>query len=212
MSIKRLQKVEGFDVKGFAVISEESMIPLCEKYGILWCMHENLPLGRKKNFGIEKALEYEFDYLIEIGSDDILKSEILEAYKWDAPVIGLMEFGLLNTVNGNCKRIKTNIPKFGAGRAIKREALGKLWPDNLSKGLDNRSNMHLGRNGFLAKGVKWDRPLVTALKGETNIWSFRAIHGHKHTIEEALNGLSEEEINAIQCLITKNKSASLMSV
>ena len=211
MSINRLQKVKEFDIKGFAVISEESMIPLCEKYGILWCMHENLPLGKKKNFGVQKALEYDFEYLIEIGSDDILKTEILQAYKWNAPVIGLMEFALLNTKNGDCKYIKTNAPKFGAGRAIKREALEacKLWPDNVNQGMDNKSNFQLARNGFMAKGIRSDDPLVVALKSDTNIWPYKDIQGHKFSIEQTLNGLSTEEKTAIQCLIIKNKSASL---
>ena len=213
MSIKRLQKVPGFKVSGFAVISEPEMIPLCEKYGIDWCLTANHPLGAKKNHGIKQALfKNDFEYLIEVGSDDLLKNEILTTYKWDAAVLGLMDFAIINTANGACKRIQTNIPKYGAGRAVKRFVLEscELWNNKISRGMDNNSSLHLAQNGFMPHGVKTDSPLVVALKSEMNLWSYTMIGGSKYPLDDALNGLSEEEINAIRCLVTKNKSADLI--
>ena len=60
----------------FAVISEKSMIPLCQKYDIEYCEHENLPLGRKKNYGMNQILKKKFDYLIELGSDDLIFNDV----------------------------------------------------------------------------------------------------------------------------------------
>lgn len=211
MGIKRLQKVPGFQVSGFAVISEPSMIPLCEKYGIGWCMTANHPLGAKKNFGVKQALRNDFEYMIEVGSDDLLKDEILTAYEWDYPVLGLMDFAIVDTEDGACKRLTTNIPKWGAGRAFKRFVLESfdLWNPMRSRGMDNSSCRILAENKIMQKGVKTDKPLAVALKSKTNLWSYGAIPGAKYSLNDALNGLSEEEINAITCLVTKNKLADL---
>src|SRR6478752_4031551 len=77
MGIDRLRKTGLFPIEAFAVISEESMIPLCEKYNIDYCFYKNEPLGEKKNFGLTEAYKKEWDYLVEIGSDDLLKNEYL---------------------------------------------------------------------------------------------------------------------------------------
>jgi hypothetical protein len=66
--------------EAFAVISEESMIPLCKKYGIDFVMHENEPVGRKKNFGLTYAMKKDFDYLIELGSDDVILNSFFDYY------------------------------------------------------------------------------------------------------------------------------------
>ncbi|HYF69090.1 MAG TPA: hypothetical protein VD884_13195 [Ohtaekwangia sp.] len=202
MGIKRLQKVPGYEVNGFAVISEPNMIGLCEKYGIGWCLTANNPLGAKKNFGVKQALRYDFDYMIEIGSDDLLKDDVLDAYNWDAPVIGLMDFAIIDTFNGRCKRLSTNIPKFGAGRAIKRYVLESftLWHDAKNRGLDNSSSINMAVNRISQRGIRSEQPLSVALKSDVNLWSYNVIKGVKYPIESALNGLSEEEVTAIKAL------------
>jgi hypothetical protein len=212
MGIKRLQKVKGFEVGAFAVISEEDMIPLCERYGIDWCMYPNHPLGAKKNHGIREALRKDFSYMIEIGSDDLLKNEVLTEYKFDAPVIGLMDFALINTENGKCKAIHTNIPKFGAGRAIQRYVLEsfKLWEDSRCRGLDNSSCRSMAEKRVMQKGIRTQEPLAISLRSAVNLWSYDSMEGGAYPLDKALSGLSEEEVNAIRCLAVKNKSESLI--
>jgi hypothetical protein len=203
MGLSRLRKVPGYDINVLAVISEEEMIPLCEKYNVKWVMHENLPLGRKKNFGVNEALKLDWEYLIEIGSDDLLKNEVLQAYKWDAPVLGLMDFALIDTQTLRSKRLKTKIPKYGAGRAIKRNVVEscKLWEDNRIKGMDNSSCRQLSRAGFMQNGVNSEKPLLVELKSEVNIWSYRANTGSPYTFDQAVEGLSEDEIKSIKSLV-----------
>lgn len=212
MGIKRLQKVPGFDISAFAVISEVEMIPLCEKYGVDWCLTANHPLGAKKNYGVRQALRKDFDYMIEIGSDDILKNEILEAYQWDMPVLGLDSAVHLNTKTGDCRVLRSMSSLFGGGRALRRDVLeaGDIWHNNKSLGLDKNSHFNISRRGFLGKRVKTEGPLIVDLKSELNIWRYNPLVGKKYPLSGALNGLSEEEINAIQCLVIKNKSESLI--
>lgn len=82
MGLKRLMEYrpDKFQSSAFAVISEVEMIPLCEKYGIEYLMHENLPVGMKKNAGLSEVLKKDFDYLIELGSDDLMLNNILDLY------------------------------------------------------------------------------------------------------------------------------------
>ena len=80
MGIHRLKTHLSYDISAFAVISEEDMIPLCEKYGIDWVLTENLPLGKKKNYGLKQLADYDFDFLMEIGSDDLVTNDLLDQY------------------------------------------------------------------------------------------------------------------------------------
>lgn len=207
MGIKRLQNAGLFPIEAFAVISEEEMIPLCEKYGVKWVMYKNDPLGEKKNFGLSEAMNLEWDYLIEIGSDDILKTEYLHAI---APYLGVKEVlnishvGYLNSEDGTCRKYQTK-NRFGMGRAISRkvfERIGtKLWLDRINKGMDNNSNGYLDRRAIFWKRIDSLKPLGIDIKSAVNIWPFNYLTGVEWTLEEAIEGLSEQEITAIQSLI-----------
>src|SRR6478736_8593969 len=98
--VKRIQQHPDFDIQALAVISEPGMIGLCEKYGIAWMMYKNEPLGEKKNAGLQKAKEFDFDYLMEIGSDDIVLNELLEDYKkyiGENEIFGIADAAYINS-------------------------------------------------------------------------------------------------------------------
>ena len=210
LGLNRLRKHPDYDINVLAVISEESMIPLCEKYDVNWVMHENLPLGRKKNYGLKESLRFDWEYLIEIGSDDILKDEFLSLYPFDRDVLTLHDFIQIDTRTNECRRQTCRHAYFGAGRSISRKAIERvkeLWNDYLNEGLDNFSTARLSRYGFMEKRIKSSEPVIVSLKGSVNIWPFRSV-GIEYPIENALQGLSEEELNAIACL---NQSLELAS-
>jgi hypothetical protein len=201
MGIYRLRRLGIHDISALAIISEEEMKPLCEKYGIEWCFYKNSPLGEKKNFGVQEAMKRDFDYLIEMGSDDLLKNEFLNLYTWDYPVMGLNDFIIINSEDGRCRRISGKALCFGPGRAISREALqsGNLWSDKQNRSLDKVSTFTLARRGFTEKRFKSDEPLCIDIKSAVNIWGYSPI-GSKYPFELALEGLSEQEIEAIKSL------------
>lgn len=207
MGISRLRKKQP-DLQAFAVISEESMIPLCEKYGVDWCMYKNDPLGEKKNYGLTQAMKKEFDYLIEIGSDDLLKDEFLELYPFTHSVYGLRDFAVIDTETGECRRQNDRHAQFGLGRAISKTALEyarcadgmyRLWSDKISHGLDNNSNFFLCKKGFLPKRVSAPEPVAIDLKSAVNLWPFSRV-GSEYPIDLALEGLSIDEVQAIKSL------------
>jgi len=219
MGLQRLKKLGKFEMEFFAVISEEEMIPLCEKYGVDWCMHENLPLGAKKNFGLQQAMKKDFDYLVEIGSDDLLKDQFLDIYSFDKDVFALSDFVMLNTEDGECRKLTKRDGYYGIGRAISRKCLervfekGKpgIWSNDLNQGLDNYSTFFLARLGFMETRVKSAEPVAIDLKSEVNIWSFQRRRGLEYSIDKALEGLSEKEITAIrQLCLVRVESESLI--
>lgn len=123
MGIQRLRKA--FPAKALCVISEVEMIPLCKKYDIEYVVYKNLPVGEKKNFGLTEAMKRKWDVMVELGSDDILKDGLLEAYQQlDNPVLSLNHFCYINSEDLECRRVK-NSTSYGIGRAIRRDVIEK---------------------------------------------------------------------------------------
>ncbi len=203
MGIDRLRNAGIHDIEALAVISEEEMKPLCATWNIEWVMYKNHPLGEKKNFGLRQALRVEFDYMVEIGSDDLLKTDLLNVYAWDRDVMGVNSVAFINADTGSCKMMSGKVGVFGAGRAIHRRVIEKLidlWPDKASRGLDKCSSFRMASAGFLEKRYTTAEPLVIDIKSDVNIWGYRQISGISYPIAKALEGLGEQEIDAINAL------------
>jgi hypothetical protein len=156
MGLNRLKKA-GFPVEFLAVISEESMKPLCKKYGVEYVEHENLPLGRKKNFGLTEAFRRNWDYIIEIGSDDVLKNEVIERYMNERRAfMSIGSFCYINSENGECRKIESST-SYGIGRALARESL------EFAKGVEILAKEDLMAPGrSTARGQKGFFPLKAA--------------------------------------------------
>lgn len=203
--LNRLRKHPDYDIKVLAVISEEEMIPLCEKYDVQWVMHENQPLGKKKNFGLKAAKEIDFDFLMEIGSDDLITNELLTSYKeyLKYDFFGIRDAAYINSVDGECRRLISK-STYGAGRMIKRSVLERvgweLWADNKEKGLDNNSVHRLAAEGIFYRQVPaMPAPGVIDIKSDVNIWGFNYFLGVPYDITKIYEQLSEEEIEMIEC-------------
>jgi hypothetical protein len=211
--IKRLQAHPDFEIEAVAVISEEEMIPLCTRYGVNWVMAENHPLGRKKNAGLQYCKNFEFDFLMEIGSDDLIMTSLLDDYKkfmvkYD--FFGVREMAFLNSQTGECKKWNSRT-LYGAGRLISRKALDavgwKLWQDHLNKGLDMSSVINLHKKGI----VYWqippgEYPKAVDIKSEVNIWKFDYSQGTDYDFSLIIDHLSREEKESLRCLLQRKRS------
>lgn len=128
LGISRLR--ENFDLEALCVLSPEDEtgnLDLMEKYGINYTMFKN-KLGAKKNHGLNVAMEQEFDYLVEMNSDDIIANELFDVYaslmaKGES-FIGVGNFVFYNSVDGKAKECKSST-LFGIGRAYSKEAIDK---------------------------------------------------------------------------------------
>jgi hypothetical protein len=126
LGIQRLKK--SFDVDVLCVLSPEDDSEnkvLLDEYDIQYILHRN-KLGEKKNEGLQHALKLDFDYLLEMNSDDIIADELLETYKdlmrKGENFIGIRNFVFYNSETGKSKQCKSTT-LFGIGRAYKKEAL-----------------------------------------------------------------------------------------
>jgi len=133
MGLNRLRKNSRLPIECFAVISEESMIGLCEKYSIKWTFYKNEPLGEKKNHGLDEAMKLEWDFIIEIGSDDLIKDELIEIYESYMPkyeMFGSKDSIIIDSETGRCRRLISDTP-YGLGRCISRKVI-----EDKCKGVD----------------------------------------------------------------------------
>lgn len=129
MGLQRLMKHCGGSA--FAIISEKSMIPLCKKYGIDFCEHENQPLGLKKNFGLNEVMKKKFDYLIELGSDNLILNEVIDLYRplmqSDEDFFGSTKLLFIDSVTGQTRSYEAVENQygfgFGLGRCMSRKLL-----------------------------------------------------------------------------------------
>ena len=111
------------NVDVLAVISEEEYILRCSNHKIDYTFFENQPLGRKKNHGLKIALERDWDYLIELNSDDVIKNELLDIYDTlTDDYLALRNFCFLDSNTLLLKQVETKTA-FGIARRYSRKAV-----------------------------------------------------------------------------------------
>ena len=156
---------------------------------------ENLPVGQKMNDSIKIMLNYEWDYLMNIGSDNILSDDYWNAffpYLYERIDMIAMD-GVVFVDTWSQSATKGKYPIVGAGRLIKRfiiedtiSKLGFLYHNYLNSGLDTSSMMNI------KKATDCDTTIIEGcfscdLKTLTNIHIYDEI---KHLGDES------SEINA----------------
>lgn len=162
MGLKRLMKYkpEKFQCSAFAVISEESMIPLCEKYDIEFLMYNNDPVGMKKNAGLSKVLEKDFDYVIELGSDDLILNEVLDLYlphmKKGEDFFGCKNLLMIDATDGNARQWFYDPDLVqGLGRCMSKKLLMEftdcVWVKMKTSVVTENAIISIGEEGFLTK-------------------------------------------------------------
>jgi len=98
---------------------------LCKKYEVIPVEYKNQPLGEKWNAGLKAALQYQWDYLLTIGSDDLLSNELLRSYSWSHEAEGIKRCGVIDLATGR-KAIFENNYVIGCGRTIRRDVIERM--------------------------------------------------------------------------------------
>lgn len=208
MGIERMRKHPAYKIQAFAVISEAEMIPLCKKYNIDWFMTDNFPLGKKKNSGLKQVSNYQFDYLMEIGSDDLITDRMLNhyiPYLHKFAFMGISDAAYIESETGECRRLISNKSTYGAGRLIARNVLEQMnwniWDNNLQRGLDNNSTLRIESKGYkFHKLPAMEVPGVIDVKSQENLWKFNYFLGEQYDINLIYKELSEPEVNKLLTL------------
>jgi len=204
--IKRLQKYDPkrFQIQPFFVISESCAAKLLLKYKYDFVYAENAPLGAKKNTGIRYAFDnYDFDYIMEIGSDDLVTNEWLET------ALPLMEQNVkqfhpcdvyfVDARNGETAYWKTD-KILGAGRFISREAIAQvikrdnLWEPVGRRGMDTYSWRQLLKYGIGNKIIDTGDVVSIDIKSDVNINQMSTFKPSPLALEEILIHFPEAEL------------------
>lgn len=122
---KHLKKVLPDNVDVLIVGSEPDHKKLATKYKFQYCEYEN-KLGAKLNYALSVALKSEWDYLMQIGSDDIIHPDLFQEYKkyYGLPVFGIDKCYMHEHATGETKLFSYNREAIlGAGRMISRHAI-----------------------------------------------------------------------------------------
>lgn len=122
---------------------------LVAQYGFDYTEAPNYPLGKKWNTGLKVTEGLKWDYLLILGSDDLINIHLLERLILEAEaghnLVGILDFYVADVEHTkayywpgyNGKRKGESV---GAGRLIKREIIEAtnyyLWTDHKNKGLD----------------------------------------------------------------------------
>jgi len=160
--IKRLQKQ--FDIVPVVVGSEGEMsMSLCHEYGFMYLERPNEPLGRKFNEGLRVFKNIDVDYIMIMGSDDLISNNLIEAYmpfmEKRKDVIGILDIYFydilkkqLHYLSGYGLRPQDKHRKgepLGLARCIKRDVVERLqwqlWMNGINKGLDWTMTQRLKR-------------------------------------------------------------------
>ena len=173
-NLKRLQGKYKFDV--LCVVSEQWAKVKAFEYGFKYIEDDNFPVGNKMNTGIEEALRFDWDYLMNLGSDDIIDERLFELYK---PYIeekrqcfGVTKVTFVNSKNKDVKRYDYK-HLIGAGRMIRRDIVEKYMPlyPLKDKCLDDGSAKKMFGTQF-TEIQNTEDDLIVDIKSDDNIWDF----------------------------------------
>jgi len=151
-------------------------------------MVDNLPVSEKLNKGFQGMLvNYEFDYLMMLGSDDILNPNWLDHIESElgeisAPMIGLNEGYYTDLGFTDCYYYDCPTPyPIGAGRLVRRDVLEDVWPikGNQNSGLDGLFARQAFEYGWDWKKVSGKTPMFCDIKSATNITTLDKIKGRE---------------------------------
>lgn len=149
-----------FEIIPFFVVSEPEGEDAVKRAGFNYVNFKNDPLGEKKNFGLNEALKLEWDFMLELGSDDLVTNQLLEIYH---PFFETKEraFGINRCYFYHCRSAEVasweSTVIIGLGRCISRETIERMQFVNFIW-----SKPGAGPNGVHRPGVLEPMPLRLA--------------------------------------------------
>ncbi len=142
---------------------------MCERNGWKYIERSNTPVSHKWSSVIQEARNFDFDFLIAIGSDDLLSLSLIKfydkVYSRDSNyLLGLRDLYLFMMSSGKSYQFNgyENLKTIGAGRCMSRNVLERVewkpWSDYaINRGLDSRLSSHLLSCGIGEKWVKMSK-------------------------------------------------------
>ena len=170
---------------------------------------DNYQLGRKHNTGINAACELGFDYLMNMGSDDLLHEDLLKLYKTEidkkTPIIGINRLYFLDKASNRSLFFSyyNNPHVVGAGRMIHisvinrlHERYGSVYESAAMCGLDGNSAERMHNCGFRQTAIDPGTfPYLVDIKSDENINDFEKIlqSANRNSIAEVNSEIVRKE-------------------
>lgn len=208
-----LETLQYFKQSILCIVSRTEDAELCYQLNIPYCWYPNEQLGAKWNHGLSIARMIDWDYLVTLGSDDIVKTSLFDFYAaHDQDVLITDKIHFVDVITG--RATLTTRARVGAGRRISRKVIEacnyKLWTNDRNRSLDMDSNATIMRARF-ATTESHTYPHIVGLKSEVNIWGYDhlAQRGMNVSLDVALDGVPEFACNAIQELLSLTKPKNI---
>ena len=203
-NLKKLK--EAYNIEVLCVVSEVWAKMEAFNHGFKWVEAPNDDLGKKMNIGVDKALTMDFDYLMNLGSDDIINERLFDIYKpymeKKHPMFGITKVTFIDSEEKEAKTCDYQI-MIGAGRCIRRDVLeqygvkrGKsiMYDEGIDKGLDMNS---MKKFKCSMTEIDTDFNMIWDIKGADNIWTYKNIGGDFINFDTAVKDLDSETIDKI---------------
>lgn len=186
---------ENFDITFFYVFSEDdpeldALMQIYDgaKHKRCHIFSDNKKLGQKINDAVNMAETMGYDYVMNMGSDDLIHPDLFNLYKpyIDAcfPFFGIGSLYFIEKGKPAYYFYYYNTPHvIGAGRMIHRSVIdevkkrfGNLYDADICRGMDSHSARRIFSVGFPSKTVyRKDFPYVVDVKSEVNINGFESV-------------------------------------
>ncbi len=160
--------------------------------------YKNNPLGEKKNKGIEEALKLDWDYYMDMGSDNIWTALLWDTYK---PYFesGDPYFGMQNMYSIDLQNYKAIFsPSYhrdsgeqptalGVARVIRRDVVltcKPLFEAKWTRGMDGISHSKITQKGYTCEVIDNEElPILLDIKTEYNLTPFLKVEHDKRNKE-----------------------------
>jgi hypothetical protein len=148
--------------------------------------HEDVQLGRKLNNAMQALRWTDWDYVMIMGSDDLMRPQIW-GYVRTAIEEGLQAFGfneaiLYDRLERRAKEWCYGPLTFGAGRCISRAIVTgcdwMMWDDGKENGIDNNQERRIDQlTGEYIHIIPTQFPVICDIKDGDNLNSYDDIEG-----------------------------------
>lgn len=174
---------------------------MVESHGFDYIEHPNQPIGKKANARLRRTKEFEPDYVILVGSDDLLSNDWF-AYNLERMKEGYDEIAPMDIFYFDTHTLTSHYSvgyinhrrgePIAVGRCVSRKLLERvdytLWPDGIKIGLDSRSRERINnaKESHHYYHCNEEGLVVCDVKGDDSVHLFKARKNQIEITNEAL--------------------------